>query len=250
MQPRLNIVIPFRERHQHLNRFLPHIFNYFVRDKIDREIDYRIVVVEQEDGLPFNKGALINIGFQIGSEWSEYTCFHDVDYLPIWADYSPPDGLTGLVWYGAEVRPINPGKTDHVVTNPLERFIGGAYLVPNDQFVAVNGCSIGYWGWGYEDTDLILRFEYRGFPFLRRKGTYQPLDHKSNGFIKAGQPSKAAARNKERFDRIWGSAGGPSLDGLSTTRHQVLKRKTLPPPTSEKATVWEMVTVRLPQDLG
>jgi hypothetical protein len=64
--------VPYRAREAHFNRFVPHVRAYFARDKVDRAIPYRVLIVEQEPGLPFNRGALKNIGFKIGSFDSDY----------------------------------------------------------------------------------------------------------------------------------------------------------------------------------
>jgi hypothetical protein len=103
---RLNIVVPYRNRESHLTRLLPHLALFFARDKADCAIPYRVMVVEQDNGLPFNRGALKNIGFLLGRDESDYTCFHDVDLLPIWADYSWSEQPAPIVWYGADVRPV------------------------------------------------------------------------------------------------------------------------------------------------
>jgi len=80
---RLGIVVPFRDRQEHLASFLPHLVAYFERDKADKHIDVRVLIVEQPQGLPFNRGLLINIGFAMPKPEIDYACFHDVDYLPI-----------------------------------------------------------------------------------------------------------------------------------------------------------------------
>jgi hypothetical protein len=67
---RLNVVVPYRDREAHLNAFVPLLRAYFARDKIDRSIPYRVFIVEQESGLPFNRGALCNIGFVLGRDHS------------------------------------------------------------------------------------------------------------------------------------------------------------------------------------
>jgi hypothetical protein len=99
---KLNIVVPYRAREAHLKLLMPGLSLYFDRDKTDRDIPYQVLVIEQENGLPFNRGVLNNIGFLLGRDYGEYTCFHDVDYVPIWADYSWPEKPVALVWYGAE----------------------------------------------------------------------------------------------------------------------------------------------------
>ena len=35
---RLAIVVPYRDRAEHLSRFVPHMVTYFQRDKLDRQI--------------------------------------------------------------------------------------------------------------------------------------------------------------------------------------------------------------------
>jgi hypothetical protein len=44
-----------------------------------------VLIVEQSSELPFNRGALLNIGFELCSGETDYVCFHDLEYLPIWA---------------------------------------------------------------------------------------------------------------------------------------------------------------------
>ena len=47
-------------------------------------LDYRIFVVEQSPGAPFNRGALMNIGYREALKIDDFDClvFHDVDLLP------------------------------------------------------------------------------------------------------------------------------------------------------------------------
>jgi hypothetical protein len=53
-----------------------------------------------------------NVGFMLLRERIDYVCFHDVDYLPIWADYSLVDTPTMIVWYGFESRPLDPQQPE------------------------------------------------------------------------------------------------------------------------------------------
>jgi|SRR5579862_477383 len=76
---RLSVVVPYRAREAHLRFFVTELRNYFNRDKLDREIPYQVLIVEQNSELPFNRGALCNIGFALSRDDSDYTCFHDVD---------------------------------------------------------------------------------------------------------------------------------------------------------------------------
>ncbi len=243
---RLCIVVPFRLRHAHLMEFVPHMRADFARDKVDRETPYRVLIVEQENGQPFNRGALKNIGFQLGRDDSDYTCFHDVDYLPIWADYSWVDLPSSIVWYGAEATLLAPGRSQEVIINSLETFFGAAVLVPNALFAQVNGYSNDYWGWGYEDTDLRRRFQAAGISMGRRKGTFTSLPHDNEGMLLGGKLTAAAAANLELFRLKWMDEGIASQpEGLSNLAFEILSRRPVPEgPTIERNAIWEIVTVR------
>jgi len=242
--PRLLIVVPYRDREAHLRQFIEHVRAYFARDKVDRLIDYRVLVVEQEAGLPFNLGLVRNAGFVLGQETSDYTCFHDVDYLPVWTEYAWCDDPTPLAWHGAEVRPIAPGETTVVVKNELDSFFGAVLLIPNARFREVNGYSNEYWGWGYEDTDLRERFLRARVPLGRRRGTYYPLSHRNAGHELDGAPSAAAQANRALFARKQ-AAGDSDNDGLSTLAFEVLRRKPIPHSLAEERNGnWEQVLIR------
>lgn len=61
---RLTIIVPYRDRAHHLDAFLPHVRAYFARDKIDRTIPYQVLIIEQDSGLPFNRGGIAEHWFR------------------------------------------------------------------------------------------------------------------------------------------------------------------------------------------
>jgi N-terminal domain of galactosyltransferase/N-terminal region of glycosyl transferase group 7 len=242
---RLHIVVPYRDREAHLRAFVPHLRAYFARDKLDRDISYSVTIVQQENGLPFNRGAVKNIGFLL-DEASDYTCFHDIDYLPIWADYGWVDEPSGIVWYGAEERPVAPGRSSVAMRHRnLGDFFGGAFMVPNELFRQVNGYSNEYWGWGYEDADLVRRFTAADIRCGRRKGTFSPLDHDSDALDPTGKVKPLVDVNYELCIRKWSPGAPPTEDGLSTISYEVLGREKIPDPRPEREATYEMVMVRL-----
>jgi len=144
---RLGIIIPFRGRHQQLSELQTSFEKHFS----DREIDYRIIIVEQDDAKLFNRGFLLNIGFTAADKLGcDYVVFHDVDMLPVDVDYSYSDVPLHLA-------------TDFVIDASekprelFEEYFGGVTLFPSETFKKINGYSNKYWGWGFEDTDLLLR---------------------------------------------------------------------------------------------
>ncbi len=194
---------------------------------LDPPIDYRVTIVEQDAGLPFNRGAVKNAGFLEGEGESDYVCLHDIDYLPVDADYSFADEPTCALWYGAEQRPVAPGVSDRTVTTDLDSTLGGVLLVPNAVFRQVDGYSNAYWGWGFEDFDLSLRIRARKIPTGRRKGRFQPLDHENHGFKPDATPSAAALANRRIFQAAWAGGTIPTGDGLSSLSYDVLARGSL-----------------------
>jgi hypothetical protein len=247
---RLNIVVPYRAREAHLKALMPGLSLYFDRDKADRNIPYQVLVIEQENGQPFNRGALKNIGFLMGRDYSEYTCFHDVDYIPIWADYSYPEKPTSIVWYGAEYRPFRintPSGQPAMIHQDMAKYYGGVVLVPNAQFEQANGFSNTYWGWGYEDLDLKNRLNRAGISMGRRKGTFRALHHDHDAYDDKGALNAPARANADLYtSRSLASAPLPE-DGLSTIAFEILNRRVLQHegPKPERPAPWEMITVRL-----
>jgi hypothetical protein len=240
---RLAIIVPYRDRLAHLEHFTAHLRAYFARDKADREISYHVVVIEQDGSGLFNRGALKNIGFLLTEDYSDYTCFHDVDYLPIWADYSWANVPTGIVWYGAEVRPIAPGAPMQV-THDIADFFGGVILLPNRIFRQVNGYSNAYWGWGYEDRDLKRRFLTAGIVPDRRRGTFAPLHHVNEGYRPDGTHTPIASVNRKLFEQK-GVRDEAAEDGLAQVAYDILERRAIPDPKPERTSYWELVRVRL-----
>jgi N-terminal domain of galactosyltransferase/N-terminal region of glycosyl transferase group 7 len=249
---RLTIVVPYRARELHLKIFVPALRTYFARDKRDCEIPYRVLIIEQDNEFPFNRGALNNIGFMLGREASDYTCFHDIDYLPIWADYSWSDVPASILWYGAETRPIAPGRSNRMVRHNFDILFGGVVLVPNSIFAQVNGFANSYWGWGCEDADLKNRFVLAGIALNRRKGTFQPLDHDNEGFQLDGSPSAIGRVNRRIFENRWGTGiNAFPEDGLQSIAYEILDRSDIPEgPVVERPASWEKVTVRLRMQPG
>ena len=143
---KLGVIVPYRNREAHLNTFIPAIKKKLKKDKID----YELIIVEQSSKQAFNRGKLLNIGvakaLQLGCT---YVALHDVDMIPIDVDYSyvnrPTHLATNFISSKNEKRVIFDG------------YFGGVTLFPINDFLKVNGYSNNYWGWGYEDDDLLFR---------------------------------------------------------------------------------------------
>ena len=82
---KLGIVVPYRSRESHLNKFNDATEKYLK----SKNIDFEIIIVEQTDDKPFNRGKLLNVGYiKAKALGCDYVVFHDVDMLPMDVDYS------------------------------------------------------------------------------------------------------------------------------------------------------------------
>lgn len=220
---RLAIIVPYRDRSEHLGHFVPHVSAYFQYDKLDRNISASIHVIEQQGNAPFNRGKLLNSGYALSHSDADYVCFHDVDYLPIWADYSWATNPARLIWHGL-----------HLLED-WENFMGGVVLFDKPAFERLNGYPNSYWGWGHEDAELSLRRKIAGLPIERRDGTYQPLPHQHAGFAAPGVPSEEGRRTRALYDerrvrdRHW-----MAVDGLNSLEFSVLRKS----PVEINGTAW------------
>jgi xylosylprotein 4-beta-galactosyltransferase len=209
----LAIVVPYRDRAEHLCPFISHMLAYFERDKLDRQIPISIHIVEQSGSAPFNVGRVKNCGYMLARDLSDYVCFHDVDYLPIWADYSWSLKPARLAWHGLALH------------EDWETYFGAVVVFNKPAFERVNGYPNVYWGWGPEDKELGVRCVLTGLGFDRRDGTYRALPHKHAGFAAPGVYTDDAQRNlvlyETRRERIRELI---DVDGLRNLKFETIRR--------------------------
>jgi hypothetical protein len=160
---KLVIVVPYRDREEHLSVFLSHMEKFLG----DAGVNYSVVVVEQEQGKPFNRGKLLNIGFDLSKNGHDYFVFHDVDMIPSEADYSWVNYPTHMA--------TNCSQFEEVL--PYYFYFGGVTMFNKKDFISVNGYSNEYWGWGSEDDDMFFRCLKTGKEMRRRNGVYKSLIH-------------------------------------------------------------------------
>jgi hypothetical protein len=211
---RLAIVVPYRDRAEHLGRFIPHMVAYFQRDKLDRQIDVTINIIEQMGDAPFSRGRLGNCGYLLTRSHSDYVCIHDVDYLPMWADYSWTKNPARVIWHG-----LSLGEDWHT-------FFGGVTLIDNAVFAKVNGFPNCYWGWGPEDRELGFRCRISGLEIERRDGTFIALPHKHNGFAEPHVWTETGRRTNALYKKRSPDLQAlMAVDGLSSLQFKLVDKK-------------------------
>ncbi len=159
---KLAIIVPFRNREQHLVQFIPHMEKFLK----DENISFEILVIEQGDNKEFNRAKLLNVGYAEFPDF-DYYAFHDVDMLPVDSDYSYVDGPTHLA--------SRAEQFDYKL--PYDGYFGGVTIFDKASFVKINGYSNEYWGWGAEDDDVLLRCSIMGVPTFRKDCKYRSLSH-------------------------------------------------------------------------
>lgn len=154
------VVVPFRsqsgiDRESHLETFLSQRFPG----------DPQIFIVHQHgEHQPFNRGFLLNAGFQFAAatlaEKLTHVWLHDVDLIPrtpsLMAQYAipPPDDST--VVHLASCWKRYDSST----------YFGGVVGMTPSAYLAVNGYPNNFFGWGGEDDELRKRVVRNKFAVL------------------------------------------------------------------------------------
>ena len=142
----------------HMRKFIPEMMDHAKKEKgMDLEVDLHVMEQENKD-LKFNRGALLNIGFNL-SNARNYSgvIFHDIDLLP---------KMNMAKHYNEALFLENDNKSivhlAHAWTRyqPVgERFIGGVLIMKSNVFQDINGFPTFFEGWGGEDEALLKRYE-------------------------------------------------------------------------------------------
>ena len=137
------ILIPYRNRKEHLDLFIKDViplFELYLKP-------FKVVVIEQEEGKLFNRGMLLNIGFNEYKDKGKYFFTHDVDVYP-------NEKCIKELYTKQEDNNIVGIYTSKCNT------LGGIIKFTTHHFEKINGFPNHFWGWGVEDKALQNRVEY------------------------------------------------------------------------------------------
>jgi len=143
-EPDKFIIVPYRDRQQHLEIFLNQM------DIVFKDENYQILIIHQHDTRLFNRGAMKNIGFKYVKEnypnsyKDKILIFNDVDNVP-WKK--------GLLDFNTK-----KGIIKHHYGFPVKKAatLGGIFTIIASDFEKTNGFP-NYWTWGMEDNAIYWR---------------------------------------------------------------------------------------------
>jgi predicted glycosyltransferase involved in capsule biosynthesis len=202
---KLAVIVPYRDRAEHLKQFLPHMKNYLST----QNVEHTIYIIEQEEGKPFNRAKLLNVGFMEMDSSHDYVVFHDVDMLPQQVNYAYEENPTHLATAASQFNN----------SLPYEGYFGGVTMFSIESFKRVNGYSNEYWGWGAEDDDMLYRCHLAGLKVQRQTpGILRSLSHDRN--IDQDQYQK----NTTRIREMWAKKLDWENEGMNTCKYSVLNK--------------------------
>jgi hypothetical protein len=191
-------ILPFRNRYTELQIWLKHMLPILDQQFNCKEMSYEnkpyeVLVIHQADNKLFNKGALVNIGFQIIKE--KYN-----DNNEIYKSFT-------LVMNDIDIVPTKVGIFDYKTVECMARhpygvlrpqfggILGGIYYIKFSDYERINGIP-NYWGWGGEDICTARRALAHGIKinednFIERRSTHDILD-----------PESAPTEKQKRFQSV------------------------------------------------
>jgi len=160
------IIIPFRDTFKTGERYTELDVLY---KKIREVSDCDVCVIHQDDDQLFNKAILMNVGFDINQRSYDYFIFHDVDNIPIGRNPYTERICSGIL----------QGKLDEqILTDKDTHWAGAIYFAPED-FLAINGFSNYFWGWGWEFSATPTRLAKKNIIWKRFDGEFYQLNHET-----------------------------------------------------------------------
>lgn len=178
------IIVPFRDLHkeqnrrQHLNQFVPRMMEFMSITSVNFIL---LIVQQSNDNRKFNRGKLLNIGFDLACKAGySVMIFHDVDLLPLSHQL-----LEAYSTAPSEKQPVHIARVwkDRYSTN--DNYFGGIVKFSAKQFVAINGFPNNFWGWGGEDDEMLKRVHKVGSVYA-----YPLFNSFSSGDRSPSRPSR------------------------------------------------------------
>jgi hypothetical protein len=218
------IIVPFREsnsktkeRTNQLLTFAKHYHNYIPNLEI-------LIIEQSNDKRKFNRGALLNIGFELSKESVGNTfIFHDVDLIS-------PKSISAL--YCAY--PKHPIHIANLWTEKytFSDFLGGIISFSKKDFQRINGFPNDFWGWGGEDDAMYNRLVSARIPVLKVNG-----DEKIKGLEHTPQGESKETKNVSKTQGILRDLKSWRKNGLNNLKYDIVSVEYFEYPNIQKVIV-------------
>jgi len=179
------ILIPYRNREEHLQKFLTYsipLFEKYLQP-------YKVIIIEQEEGKLFNRGTLLNIGFNEYKDKAEFFFTHDVDMIPI-------EKCVNELYTKNNYEVIR-------ISVPHDISFGQICKFTKTSIFSSNGFPNYIWGWGLEDRALFYRYTIMNHsisPNYTNDTNFIKLYHKSNCEIYVNEKKRISDKESEIFN--------------------------------------------------
>uniref|UniRef100_A0A672JWW2 Beta-1,4-galactosyltransferase n=1 Tax=Sinocyclocheilus grahami TaxID=75366 RepID=A0A672JWW2_SINGR len=200
------IIIPFRNRGEHLKYWLHYLHPIIQR----QQLDYGIYVIQQDGEGTFNRAKLLNVGYVEALKEYDYDCFvfSDVDIIPM------DDRNTYKC--SSQPRHLSVSMDKFRFRLPYKQYFGGVSAMSKEQFQKINGFPNNYWGWGGEDDDIFNRLVFQGMKISRPSGDMGKCRMIRHSRDKKNEP------NPQRFRRISHTQQTMKTDGIKSLSYKVV----------------------------
>lgn len=211
------ILIPFREqtgreRHQELAGLLEVLLPFAKNANQSSGTKIKFYVIEQSTDGHFNRGALMDVGFQLAEKSFGKEAFTAIAQD---CDFVPDESM--IQWYDRS----GDGPI-HLASYVYCPGFGGVTVFRDDQYRAMDGYSHSMWGWGGEDDDAMDRWMSDSSRIV--------LAPSGRARFKDLGKSEDKARDKQNYDRsmqVWkrdNEAQNWVREGLAGLQYNVLSR--------------------------
>lgn len=222
VEGRTAIIIPYRDRRQHLTLYLYNVIPKLIRQRID----FTIFVIEQSHSAAFNRGMMRNVGFEEAKKEGPFDCFifNDVDTII-------EDDRNMFYCNPFRVRHLASSISRYQYSMPSYILVGGIIAFTKMQFELINGYSNMFFLWGGEDDDVYRRLVEAGCIIERPPdpiGSLTTFSHTHDDITDNRYKTSTAVKNYHKFD------------GLRSLEYKVLSK--------EQRTLFTWITVDVDED--
>lgn len=188
-------IVPYRDREEH-KHFFDRYIKYILEDYDPST--YEIIFSHQNNKLPFNRGAMKNIGFLYAKE--KYPNYKDINF--VFNDIDTMPHKKGLLNYS-----VKHNEIKHYYG--FNFALGGIFSIKGGDFEKIDGFP-NLWSWGYEDNVMLERAIKNKITINRDQ--FYPIFNKNILHIVDEYSKNISLKNKEMYE------GNKMVDGLSTLK--------------------------------